>query len=261
MSEKVSVIIRNKNEAKALDDVLRILNHLYTEDIAEIIVVDNLSTDESLGVAKKWNCNILTIKNFTYGRAINYGIANAASNYVLLLSSHAIPIGNNFFKNSVGALRVSDRLAGIRYINSFENYKRALENNFEVRQPLKFGLMAGCCMVNKKVWEVYKFDENLSFSEDKEWSQRVVKGGYKILDFNETFFYFIKRNYKSLMNRYKNETLAEYQLQEKHFPSTLRLIASSFKKIFLINSMEFFRKTKTEMELLKIRLEIRKKLQ
>jgi hypothetical protein len=41
-------------------------------------------------------------------------------------------------------------------------------------------LMAACAMVNKKVWHNNKFNEVLLFSEDKEWSARVIKRGMKL---------------------------------------------------------------------------------
>ncbi len=103
----ISIVIRNRNEGSALECVLSMLHQLYLKDINEIIIVDNNSTDNSLEVAKKYNCVIVKIENFSYGRAINYGIAAASppSKFVLLLSSHAIPVGNSFFKNTVESLK------------------------------------------------------------------------------------------------------------------------------------------------------------
>ncbi|QNK78755.1 glycosyltransferase [Winogradskyella sp. PAMC22761] len=246
MNRKISVVIRNKNESQSLNWVLNILNTLYSEYLKEIIIVDNYSTDDSLKIADKFNCKIVMIKNFTYGKAINIGIENAKSNYILLLSSHAFPIGDHFFYNALTALKKERNIAGIRFINSFDNYKRAFKNNFIVNEPLKFGLMAGCCIVNKEVWKDFKFNENLSFSEDKEWSQRVSNAGYKILDLNETFFYAIKRTDQDLINRYKNETLSSYQLHKKQYPSIVRIVLSFLKKIVLTNIKFYFKSVKND---------------
>jgi len=256
----VSVVIRNRNEAVALENVLTILKKIYSDDIAEIIIVDNNSEDNSIEIAKKFNCKIVTINHFTYGSATNIGIQHANSKYVLLLSSHAIPIGNSFFINSIKALENSNSIAGIRYINSIENYSRAIKNNFIVEQPLQFGLMTGCAIVNKEVWEHYKFDEELVFSEDKEWSERVTKEGYKILDFNETFFYFIKRDQKSLLNRYKNETISEYTLHNKKFPSKIKIIASFLKKVIITNTKNYYKTICYDYLILKAKFEIQEKL-
>ena len=252
----ISIVIRNRNQANALYNTLSILNKIYVDDFDEIIIVDNNSHDNSIEIAKQFNCKIVTIEHFTYGKATNLGIQEAQSKYVLLLSSHAIPIGNNFFKNSLKEISNSNSIAGIRYINSIENYNRAIKNNFKVIKPLEFGLMTACALINKDVWEKFKFDEKLVFSEDKEWSQRVVNNGYKILDFNETFFYFITRNQKSLLNRFKNETISEYQLQEKKFPSKIKIMMSFIKKIIITNTKNYFKTILNDILILKAKLEI-----
>ena len=162
----ISIVIRNKNEAIYLERVLCILASQYSNDIDDIIVVDNNSTDNSLQVAKKYKCKILTIDKFTYGKAINMGILEAKNNYVMLLSAHAVPIGKSFFKNSIRFIKDKKDFAGLRFINSIENYERAIINNFKVHEPLKYGLMAACCIVSKEVWKNFSFNEELVFSED-----------------------------------------------------------------------------------------------
>lgn len=236
----ISLVIRNKNEGQYLKKVLHILDTLYKEDIDEIIIIDNLSTDNSLEIAESYNCKIVSITNFSYGRAINMGIEASRNNYVLLLSAHTIPIGNHFFKSTLDFLKSKKDIAGLRYINSFKNYERALENNFEVKEPLKYGLMAACCIVVKSVWEQHKVNEDLGFSEDKEWSYRVMQDGFKIYDFNETFFYFINRSKSSLVKRHKNETLANHQLFKTNPPSRVKVILGLVKRIFFSNTKVFF---------------------
>lgn len=256
----ISIVIRNRNEAQALESILNILNKVYADDIDEIIVVDNKSTDQSIAVAEKFNCKIITIENFTYGKAINLGIENAKNNLVLLLSSHAVPVGNSFFVNSVKEFVAKPQLAGMRYINSYSNYLRAAKNDFLVNEGLQFGLMAGCAMVNKNIWKEFKFDEKLVFSEDKEWSDRVIKAGYEIMDFNETFFYHINRNEKGSLSRWKNETIAYYQLYQLKYPSIIKIIILFFKRVVLDLSKDYFRKLRYEIKLLVIKFQVRKKL-
>ncbi len=234
-----SIVIRNKNEAFYLNRVLHILTTIYAHDFDEIIIVDNNSTDDSISIAQKYNCKVVNISDFTYGGAINLGVSQAKNNYVLLLSSHAIPIGKSFFKNTLKVLKENNEIAGVRYVNSIDNYERALKNNNIVQEPLKYGLMAACCIVVKAVWEKNKFDEKLEASEDKEWSQQVTNLGYNIYDIDETYFYFINRTNKSNINRYKIETLAYHQLFNIKSPSRIKIFGSLIKKIFITNTKSY----------------------
>ena len=256
----ISVVIRNKNEASYLKRILPILTKLYADDIDEIVVVDNNSTDDSIEVSLKYNCKIVSIDYFTYGRAINIGIKATKNEYVLLLSSHAIPIGRSFFKNTMNFIQDKKDFAGLRYINSIENYERALANDFIVKEPLNFGLMAACCIISKAVFNLHLFNEDLVFSEDKEWSQRVGNAGYSIYEIDETFFYFIERNKKSVINRFKNETISECQLQGKKFSSKMNIIASFLKKIIITNTKNYFSTLLNDIIILKTKFEIIKKL-
>ncbi|MRX38719.1 glycosyltransferase [Flavobacterium sp. LC2016-23] len=256
----ISIVIRNKNEARALENILSIITNVYSGDYDEIIIVDNNSTDDSVQIASRYKCRVVTIENFSYGRATNVGIEAAVSKYVLLLSSHAIPIGKSFFRNTLEALEHNENIAGIRYINSIENYKRAVENNFKIVEPLKYGLMTGCALVSKAAWDQFKFDEELLFSEDKEWSERVVNNGFQLLDLNETFFYFIKRSEKSNALRYKNETISEYLLHKKKFPGLVTIILSFIKKITIVNTKRYWKLVSYDFLILKAKIEIRKEL-
>jgi glycosyltransferase involved in cell wall biosynthesis len=254
----ISIVIRNKNEADALNTILAILTDRYSGDYNEIIIVDNASTDNSKMIAAKYGCKVVNIDDFSYGRATNLGIEKASSDFVLLLSAHAIPIGKSFFNRAVALFNNNKNLAGVRFINSIENYKRAIENDFKVLEPLKYGLMTACSIVNKKVWLIHKFDVELPFSEDKEWSDRVCKNGFEIEDLDETFFYFIKRDFKSNVLRYKNETLSGCRLHNQTFPSLFRIILSFFKKIFFTNSINYFKIVYHDFLILKAKMEIRK---
>lgn len=257
---KVSIVIRNRNEAFYLQKTLDILNSVYEKDILEILLIDNESTDDSLQVARNHGCRILKITEFTYGKAINLGISEARSNFVLLLSAHAVPIGNSFFENSITKMVSNPKVAGIRYINSISNYERALKNNFKVKDPLRFGLAAGCCMINRKIWKQYKFDESLSANEDKEWSLRTNTDGYDILDMNEGYFYFINRNQDSLVSRFRNETLADYQLNNKKFPSRLKILMSFVYSIAVKNTAEVLKKMSYDYKIMKAKFYISHKL-
>lgn len=256
----VSVVIRNKNEGEALEVTLSVLTKLYSDDILEMVIVDNNSTDKSLEVAKQYSCRIITIDNFTYGKATNLGILNARSQFVLLLSAHAIPIGNSFFENSIKVLKENSLIAGLRYINSYKNYIRAIDNNFSIKNGLDYGLMTACAMVNKTVWEKHKFNEQLVFSEDKAWSKKVMSEGYLIKDVNETFFYFAKRSLKGSVNRWKLETQANYQLRGEKYHSYIKIFSIYIYSLIIKNIKNIWLSTVKDTKKFSASLKIKRAL-
>ncbi|MCP4055698.1 MAG: glycosyltransferase [Mesoflavibacter sp.] len=256
----VSVVIRNKNESDALGKMLPMLFHYYKDDIAEVIVVDNQSTDNSVEIAKQYGCKVIAIDKFTYGKALNLGIGHAIHNYVLLLSAHALPIGASFFKSAIAAFENDRDLAGVRFVNSFANYQDAYNSPDSINNPLEKGLMNACAMINKKVWEQYPFDESLGFSEDKYWSALVMKHGYTIKNITETFFYFAKRDQTASINRFKNESIANGIINNNKPTSLLKVFLSSFYAMTIDNVMTFLKRIGYEAKLLKAKLAIRKAL-
>lgn len=254
----ISIVIRNKNESVKLERILSILTNQYKDDVDEIILIDNNSTDNSIEIAEKYECRIEGIKNFTYGKAINLGMSCARNQYVLLLSSHAVPIGQSFFKSALKAFERDNNIAGLRFVNSIKDYERALNNNFLIEKPLKNGLMAACAMVNKSIWQLYKFNEKLHFSEDKEWSDRVIKDGFKIIQIPETFFYFPTRNSTNKLSRIVNETTAHIILTKSNPPSVSKILMIFIYQLTFKNIKNSIKSIVYDYKLLKAKLKIRK---
>ena len=72
----ISIIIRGKNESRWLKILFQELNK-QTYKKFEIIYCDNLSDDNSISVAKKFNIKkIFKIKHYTPGLSLNTGIKN-----------------------------------------------------------------------------------------------------------------------------------------------------------------------------------------
>ena len=77
--ENISLIIPAKNEIESLGVVLEeIKNYDY---VNEIIVVVDSEEDNSIQVAKKYDCRIIIQKQSGYGAAIIEGFQNANNKY------------------------------------------------------------------------------------------------------------------------------------------------------------------------------------
>jgi glycosyltransferase involved in cell wall biosynthesis len=92
----ISVVIRNKNQENALEFLLRNLKERYDEDIAEIIVFDNHSTDNSEIISKKYNARFETIKKFSIGGSANFAAQKANFPIVFIFSAHSFPVSHGF---------------------------------------------------------------------------------------------------------------------------------------------------------------------
>lgn len=256
----ISIVIRNKNESEALKFTLKVLFEQYKGQFEEVILVDNNSDDDSVKVATSFGCRIVEIEDFSYGRAINLGVKEATQPWVLLLSAHALPIGDSFFKQSLNNIHQVAELAGIRYINSGANYKRALQNEFVVKDGLSHGLMAACALIKRSVVLEYPFNESLVASEDKEWSARVMGHGYRIIDIPETYLYFANRSKWGRLKRWAIELEAHYLLHNEKFPGPIKIIGATINKILFKNSAQFFREGWMDLQKMNRKIKIGKRL-
>jgi glycosyltransferase involved in cell wall biosynthesis len=91
-----SVLIRNKNKHNQIERLLQILSTFYNDYVNQIVLVDNLSDESCIEIYKKYNVEIVTIENFSYGGAINLGMSRVKNEWVFLISSHCIPLGIGF---------------------------------------------------------------------------------------------------------------------------------------------------------------------
>ena len=121
----ISVVIRNKNQDKALTFLLKNLTERYLDDIGEILVIDNLSTDSSEAVSKEHNARFVTIKEFSYGGSANFAAEQTKFPIVVMFSAHSYPESHDFFKLIKQKFDENSNLAGLRClhnINDYQNY-------------------------------------------------------------------------------------------------------------------------------------------
>ena len=208
----ISVVIRNKNQANALAFLLKNLRERYFAHIAEIIVVDNMSTDSSKEIAEQFGARFVTIKNFSFGGSANVCAREAQFPVVVLFSAHSYPVSHDFFKLIQVKFDENPNLAGLRCLHSSNDYRNFINAIPATIDPNKSGLIFSGSAFSKAVWEKHPFREDVATFEDKEWTVRVLKEGYAI-DFVESIFsYEIKRSPKQLFFRFKNDVVGNYQL-------------------------------------------------
>jgi GT2 family glycosyltransferase len=230
VSHRVSVLIRNRNEAACLRLVLPRLREQVTQP-AEIVVVDNESTDESRQVAEQHQCKIVHLPagEFTYGRATNLGFENCASPLVMLLSSHSLPLGTHFICDAIRPFE-DPKVAAVRIpiaVNTAELEKvaqmRPLDGSSEAREVFARGPVASGSVIRRAVWERFRQDEKLGAAEDKEWALRVLRSGEGwVMPVANTAYAYVRRlDGPALLRKYQKEERAGLEAAGIHTPPHL----------------------------------------
>ena len=226
----ISVVIRNKNQSGALTFLLKNLTERYWYDIAEIIVVDNLSTDSSKEGAVQFGARFVTIKNFSFGGSANVCAREAQFPIVVIFSSHSYPVSHDFFKLIQQKFENNPNLAGLRCLHSSNDYKNFINNIPATIDPNKSGLIFSGSAFSRDVWKKHSFREDVATFEDKEWTTRVLKEGYAIDFVPAIFSYEIKRSSQQLFFRFKSDVVGNYQLwhHDVSFRDALKSLLGSF---------------------------------
>ena len=185
-NQKVSIIIRTKNEDNWLEACLKSIS-LQSYKNYEIIIVDNGSKDRTLEIAKKYETKIVKIKKFIPGKAINDGIKASNGKIIVCLSAHCIPTDNGWLKNLIKPLK-NKKVAGcygrqkpLAYSSVFD--KRDLLTLFgldkKIHKKDPFFHNANSAFT-KSIWKKFPFDEKVTNIEDRIWAKEVLNKKYII---------------------------------------------------------------------------------
>lgn len=199
LSSVISVVVRVRNAEKDLQDCLALLRrqHLPEGLQLEIIVVDNESSDCSVRVARECGAKIIFLptSEFSWGRALNRGIAAASGEIVLLVSADAHPVGNKWLLEMAAPL--IDPQVAVVYGRQIPRQDAPIDEI--VRLGKKFGTRSftakcpplgltprgeffpasnACAAIRKIIWETTPYDEEIAGGEDGVWTFEVFKKGY-----------------------------------------------------------------------------------
>ncbi len=213
----LTVAIRNKNQKESLSFLLNNLKNRYNQDISEILIIDNESTDGSVELAISFGVRVVNIKNFSYGSSANLAASESSNDIIVIFSAHSYPVSHDFFKLIKDKFKENFNLAGLRCLHSPNDYRNFINNICARQDPNKSGLIFSGSAFNRKVWQLHPFRNDVSTFEDKEWSKRVIELGYDIDFVPSIFSYEISRTKKQSLFRFKNDIIGNYQLWHSSF--------------------------------------------
>jgi glycosyltransferase involved in cell wall biosynthesis len=177
----ISVLIRTFNSARTLE---RVILGLGRAEGDEVILVDSGSQDATLDIAKKHGATIVLAPGpFNYSKSLNLGFAAAKNPWVLVLSSHAIPIAPGFLEIHRAAIRQFPADVAAGYAPSTISIKTGAEaapgevqfysvENYLPVEPLCGN---GNAIYRRSAWEKLPFDETIRTAEDKLWLRELFQ--------------------------------------------------------------------------------------
>jgi rhamnosyltransferase len=220
----VSVVIRAKDKASTIRDAI---TSVKSQTIpVEVIVVDSGSRDETREIAREMGAQVVSIpaETFTFGGAINSGVAASSSEYVLILSAHcALPDPHwletalqHFSDGRVAAVNgaAHHRVRPNRALSPEQRLSIGATDDVVVQdRPFYYfiGFSNTVSLVRRSVCIQFPFNEEITFAEDKEWANRITQAGHRIV-FDAALGTFgthrRKGGYRSLYRRAQGESEA-----------------------------------------------------
>jgi glycosyltransferase involved in cell wall biosynthesis len=177
----ISIVVRTFNSSRTLGHVLE---KLILQDADELIIVDSGSTDSTLALAQAHGAHIICVKPpFNYSESLNRGFAVASNEWVLVLSSHTIPLNTDFL-TVIREFAVSAPIDivvgfGSRVLSAPKVVAKHGEL-FERMPKTDFQWGAGNTLgvYRKRAWLKHLFRTDLKTAEDLEWFLWAIREGY-----------------------------------------------------------------------------------
>ena len=182
----ISIILRNRNENEYIGFALQsICDHIPD---AEVIVIDNNSSDDSLDVVTLFNTrldiSVVNIDNYTPGRSLNKAVGLCTNDTILVLSAHS-----QVTKMDLGYVQQQLKTHCAVFGNQTPIYrgkrinKRYIWSHFVDSEVVNMHstiedrpfLHNAFCFYNKSDLIETPFDEELSTKEDRYWAIDILK--------------------------------------------------------------------------------------
>ena len=213
----VSVIIPTFNSEKTLDAVLLSVKRQTYKKI-EVIIVDNLSDDLTIEIARKYGAKIFQI-DASRSKARNYGAKKAMGNFFLFIDSdiELTPEEIEGCVNKISAGFDAVVLPEIIVGEGFWAKCRALEAMCYLDDP---GIIVCPRFFKKEVFEeIGGYDENIEAGEDWDIRERLKDEGFTMKQIVELTMHNEGR--VSLLNRVKKKyryglMIEKYIKKNKH---------------------------------------------
>lgn len=215
----ISVVIRTRNEAAHLGELLQGIASQITDGLAhEVVLVDSGSTDATLEIALRHGCRILHIDRaaFSFGRSLNLGCEAARGDILVIISGHCVPTGPRWMQ--LLCQPILEGKADYTYGRQLggENSRFSEQRIFAKYYPMPssipqegfFCSNANAALLRRR-WAACRFDEELTGLEDMALAQRLLNEGGRLAYVGEAaVFHHHSETWPQVRRRFEREAIA-----------------------------------------------------
>jgi rhamnosyltransferase len=189
--QPVSVVVRSKNDAALIRATLRGVMRQDYPGAIELIHIDSGSTDSTVDIIREFHpAKLIRIRADEYipGAVLNRGMREARSPWVVFLNSDCEPADAHWLTELLACAQAAPGIGaafgrqmprpGCQAVYA-RDYDRCFGPGRETASWDHFFSMANS-VVNRAAWEQHPFREDLQYSEDDEWSRRLITQGWQI---------------------------------------------------------------------------------
>lgn len=212
-----SIVIRAYNEEQHIGRLLTGISRQTLQNV-EIILVDSGSTDATTAIAARYPVRVLHIQpdEFTFGRSLNMGIAQANNELVVIASAHVYPVYPDWLERLLAPF--SDPKVGLSYgkqrghpdaqFSERQVFSHWYPDASDSRQSHPFCNNANAA-IRRELWEQHPYDESLTGLEDLEWARWAMQAGHAIAYIAEAEVVHVHNETPTgVYNRYRREAMA-----------------------------------------------------
>jgi len=222
-----SVVVRAFNEEAHIGRLLAGIERQTLRPL-EVVLVDSGSTDATVAIAARWGARIVRIapEEFSFGRALNRGIAETTGELIVAASAHVYPVWEDWLERLLQPFedaRVSlaygqQRGAPATRYSEHRVFAHWFPERSNADQQHDFCNNANAA-VRRACWEQHAYDEALTGLEDIDWARRARARGERIAYVAEARIVHIHDETAArLYQRYRREAIALHQIYpESHF--------------------------------------------
>jgi len=230
---KVSIVIPTKNNEDTIERCLSSIQKLEFNGDLEVIIVDGHSTDETVGIARKYGCKVVFENKGTISYARNLGVKLARGEFIAFTDADCIVDKNwleeliKHFNNpmvaSVGGpnLTPEDDTDFAKCVGDFFLLlsKLGTRYGFQGKEVIEIYHNPTCNSMYRKsiLEEVGGFNQELVTCDDEDLDYRIRKLGYKILYTPYAkVFHYRRPTWKKFIKMAYNYGLGRMQIIKLH---------------------------------------------